>query len=212
MADSAHIPLDTLNLQRVVLPADRSTTLTCLPFEAPEPELAIAFLSLVALNEGHVVPARNLARVYDSSTPHPYPAWMLQQQMGTYRRGGGGGYGARPLAPGTSTQPLVSRDMRKALMQLQVECQRGGGIIRGSPGHFGMYEGPVRVPRSRDEVEGEEAAVPAAPISLERAALAAESLSWADACVDTRIESMIEVCLATLSGVAHRHRSLKRRG
>ncbi|GAA5883605.1 hypothetical protein JCM3774_002109 [Rhodotorula dairenensis] len=194
--DSAHIPFDALNLQRVILPADHSTTISCLPFEAPEPELATAFLSLVALNEGHVLPAGNVVRLYESSTSRPYPAWMLQQQMGTARRARGGGYGARPLAPGTSTQPLVSRDLRKALMQLQLECQRGGGAIQGPPrpaGRVVMCEGPVRVPRSRDEGDDEEVvARTEAGISLEDVALTAGTLSWADAHVDTRIELMLE--------------------
>lgn len=199
-ADSAHVPFDTLNLQRVVPPFDPSNTISILPFEAPEPELATAFLSLVALNEGHLIPSPSLSQLYESSTSRPYPAWMLQQQMGTSRRAGGGGYGARPLAPGTSTQPLVSRDLRRALMQLQVACQRGdvGAFIGESEGNaqVALCEGPVPVlPREAAEAEAAELANLASveAVSMEEAARAADTLSFADAYVDTRVELMLEV-------------------
>ncbi|GAA5981057.1 hypothetical protein JCM10908_003967 [Rhodotorula pacifica] len=194
--DSAHVPFDTLNLQRV-LPAAGHSPLSYLPFDAPEPDLATAFLSLVALNEGHVIPSTSLRKLYDSSTSRPYPAWMLQQQMGTSRRAGGGGHGARPLAPGTSTQPLVSRDLRKALMQLQVECQRGDDVTAltaAQEGKVVMCEGPVRALVREEDDEAMEAipalTAPTEAVSLGRAAAAADSLSWADAYVDTRIELM----------------------
>lgn len=192
-ADSCHIPFDLLNVQRVFSSPDRSFSAQHLSFAAPEPALATAFLSLVALNEGHQIPPASLTDLYDRSSSKPYPAWMLQQQMGTSRRAGGGGFGARPLAPDTSTQPLVSRDLRKALMQLEVECQRGRASGQApSAGRVEICEGPVG--RARGEASaGEGGTELSGSGGLEQAALAVNALSWADAFVDRRIETMIEV-------------------
>lgn len=192
-ADSCHIPFDLLNVQRVFSSPDRSFSAQHLSFAAPEPSLAAAFLSLVALNEGHQIPPASLTDLYDRSSSKPYPAWMLQQQMGTSRRAGGGGFGARPLAPDTSTQPLVSRDLRKALMQLEVECQRGRGSGQApSAGRVEICEGPVGLAESEQRAR-EEGSELSGPGGLEQAALAVDALSWADAYVDRRIEVMIEV-------------------
>ncbi|BGP52567.1 hypothetical protein JCM8202v2_000122 [Rhodotorula sphaerocarpa] len=149
-------------------------------------------MTCTALNEGHQIPPASLTDLYDRSSSKPYPAWMLQQQMGTSRRAGGGGFGARPLAPDTSTQPLVSRDLRKALMQLEVECQRGRGSGQApSAGRVEICEGPVGLAESEQRAR-EEGSELSGPGGLEQAALAVDALSWADAYVDRRIEVMIE--------------------
>lgn len=201
-SDSFHVPFDTLNLQRVSLPTGSAQFL---PFSAPEEETCTAFLSLVALSEGHSIPAASILDLYRATSSRPYPAWMLQQQMGTARRAGGGGSGSRPLAPGSATQPLSSPDLRKALVQLELECQRGADVGSVTPaGQVVLCEGSLLSRRRDEEVAVEAATGPTREATLQVAAAASDALSWADAHVDRRIETMIDVsdCLLGVKQIA----------
>lgn len=204
LADHSLIPFDELGLQQVVSSADTPPA-NFLSFAAPSPDLAVPYLQLVALREGHILSFSTVDSLYSAfSRSRPYPAWLTQQQPGE-----------RPLPHPLASMPLPSDDLRKALMQLQFECAWGvsgaadvEGSVRAPGGEETTWcEGALRVPVG-PEGRGRLSTVPFDPQggttgrggtvgrsdnALERAAQAADALSFADAHVARRISVLVEV-------------------
>ncbi|BGP36274.1 hypothetical protein JCM10449v2_000172 [Rhodotorula kratochvilovae] len=190
--DYSRVPFADLGLQQIV-PNPSTPPANFLSFAAPEPSLAVPYLQLVALREGHILPTANVTTLYSAfSRSRPYPAWLTAQQPGV-----------RPLPHPLSSAPLPSDDLRKALMQLQVECGWGvggrasanGWLEAGKEGETRWSEGTLRVPRDDGDVETPTAGLPAANgvgDAFERAARAADALSFADAHVARHIAVLIE--------------------
>ncbi|GAA6055540.1 hypothetical protein JCM3770_006777 [Rhodotorula araucariae] len=191
--DSSRIPFDDLGLQQIV-PNPSASPSNFLSFAAPEPLVAVPYLQLVALREGHILPASTVSMLYTAfSRSRPYPAWLTTQQPGV-----------RPLPHPLSSAPLPSDDLRKALMQLQAECGWGvggcasaeGWLDAGAAGETRWSERTLHVPPDEVEVEGEGLAA-GAPVgdaddAFERAVRAADALSFADASIARRIAVLIE--------------------
>ncbi|GAA5891931.1 hypothetical protein JCM8208_002941 [Rhodotorula glutinis] len=201
--DWSLVPLDELGLQQVV-PSTSAPPANFLSFAAPSPDVAVPYLQLVALREGHILPSSTVDSLYSTfSRSRPYPAWLTQQQPGE-----------RPLPHPLSSMPLPSDDLRKAIMQLQFECAWGVAGASGGDGSGGVQaeeettwcEGALRVPRAAGHVDepsgalvgsqggtmGQRGAGGRVDGGLERAALAADALSFADAHVARRIAVLIE--------------------
>ncbi|TNY23810.1 hypothetical protein DMC30DRAFT_388948 [Rhodotorula diobovata] len=201
--DPSLVPFDDLGLQQVVF-SPSAPPVNFLSFAAPSPDLAVPYLQLVALREGHILSASTVASLYSRFSPsRPYPAWLTQQQPGE-----------RPLPHPLSSMPLPSDDLRKALMQLQFEC--GWGLpgraepagSHGAPGEPETMwcEGALRVPPDAEDVDVPVAATSASSgtpsltkngasvgvDALERATQAADALSFADAHVSRRIAVLLE--------------------
>ncbi|KDE03812.1 hypothetical protein MVLG_05752 [Microbotryum lychnidis-dioicae p1A1 Lamole] len=121
--DISYIPFSDIGLQ-IINTGRSDQTEAWLPFAPPEPELAAAFLNLVALAEGHIVSEYAAHQLYvdisrapispDFVTngfadplPHPYPTDSRVE----------------------TTAPIP--DLRRSLMQLQFECQWGVGDPSG---------------------------------------------------------------------------------
>lgn len=191
-SDISLVPFDDLNVQQIHL-SPHAPPATFLSFAPPAPALAVPFLHLLSLHAGHVPFTGALEKLYDSTAPRPYPAWLLQQQMGTARRGGGGGFGGRPLPSWTSSQPIPAKDLRKAIMLLEFESSdrpptgQATEVVllqQVQAGHSQdsrFFETGARVdPSTRAN-------------GLSAAFAAADALSWADAHVAKRVEVRIEV-------------------
>ncbi|BGP04345.1 hypothetical protein JCM10049v2_000143 [Rhodotorula toruloides] len=189
--DISLVPFDDLNVQQIHL-SPHAPPATFLSFAPPAPALAVPFLHLLSLHAGHVPFTGALEKLYDSTAPRPYPAWLLQQQMGTARRGGGGGFGGRPLPSWTSSQPIPAKDLRKAIMLLEFESSdrpptgQATEVVllqQVQAGHSQdsrFFETGARVdPSTRAN-------------GLSAAFAAADALSWADAHVAKRVEVRIE--------------------
>ncbi|GAA6041615.1 hypothetical protein JCM8097_007769 [Rhodosporidiobolus ruineniae] len=193
-SDDSQIPFDDLGLQQVQLSSSSSAPLALsLPFAAPPASLAVPYLSLVALLEGHLLPASALTALYESYSPAPpYPSYLCQSQPGERAL-------PHPLSVGYANSRTP--DLRRAVVQLQAELQWRGGAEDGSKkkeGETRWQVGGLRVPKSEEEAEGEEDAPPVvAPGAveldpLERAVLAAEALSAVDALIDRRVRTKLE--------------------
>ncbi|BGP28403.1 hypothetical protein JCM10296v2_000135 [Rhodotorula toruloides] len=189
--DISLVPFDNLNVQQIHL-SPHASPANFLSFAPPAPALAAPFLYLLSLHAGHVPFTAALETLYDSTAPRPYPAWLLQQQMGTARRGGGGGFGDRPLPSWTSSQPIPARDLRKAIMQLELECLskppsgQAGEVVfiqqkQAGGGQNGAVIDSAAAVVATSRMEG-----------LSAAFAAADMLSWADAHVAKRVEVWIE--------------------
>ncbi|GAA5930249.1 hypothetical protein JCM3775_004340 [Rhodotorula graminis] len=199
----SNVPFDELGLQQVVTSATTSPA-NFLSFAAPSPDVAVPYLQLVGLREGHILPSSTVDSLYSAfSRSRPYPAWLTQQEPGE-----------RPLPHPLSSMPLPSDDLRKALMQLQFECAWGvPGATSGEESDGALVEdetawceGALRVPISAEGDDGRsgtqavlngttgesDGAGGRDGKALERAALAADALSFADAHVARRISALIE--------------------
>lgn len=196
-ADKSLIPFDKLGLQKVLYPGSDSTV-NYLDFAPPEPELAVPFLSLVALKEGFVLPASTVSDLYTTcSTSRPNPPYLFQPENGE-----------RPLPHPRSRAPLASRDLRKAVMQLQSELQWLGKEEREGKTGRRWQVGGLRV-LEREKAGDEEAEVLVAATegdigertvtddveALKRAAIAADALSASDALIERRTRVRLEVRL-----------------
>ncbi|GAA5987054.1 hypothetical protein JCM11641_007823 [Rhodosporidiobolus odoratus] len=145
--DHSLIPFADLGLQEIIL-YSHLVPQKYLEFAAPSPSLAVPYLGLLALHEGHLIDSPTLSALYDASSSRPYPPYLAQSQPGD-----------RPIPHPLSGAPLPSRDLRKAVMQLQFEGQRRG--MRGEEsgeGNEGMSRWCVDGVRvlKREEEEGEE--------------------------------------------------------
>ena len=153
------------------------------------------YLQLVALNEGHVFPQADVARLYDQTRAAPLPLWY----------GGGKDWPAPPRLVDEAEEG--GGDLRRALMKLQVECGwrvGGGEVMEGetqwSKGRL-VVRGDERaaVERAVDEggmeVEGEE---DTAVRKLKRMAMGADSVSFADSFVARRQPVALLVSLPDL--------------
>lgn len=116
--DDSMIPLDDLGLQLV---EDGASTLRYLPFDAPSPELAVPFLELIALREGHILSRTAVSSLYASTIHASSLPWLT--------RGA-----ADPLPHPFPTMPDPAADLRHALTQLQFSCQWGIGDTLGGIG------------------------------------------------------------------------------
>ncbi|GAA5923324.1 uncharacterized protein JCM15063_003610 [Sporobolomyces koalae] len=176
--DSNLIPIDQLGLQKIhLVGADPREPLQGLEFASPETSIAVPYLRLVARAEGHILSEQSLQELYDERTlSTPNPAWLCRNAR------------ERPLPHPFSSAAPASKDLRRAIMQLQFELQRetvsrtsgtdGDGQDTGS--EFFQSEQSVV-----DNIEDD-------PDWLERAVKASDSLSFADAQVARRIETRIE--------------------
>lgn len=184
-ADLSLIPFDELALQKIVLGPDLSTLY--LEFASPAKELAVPFLELVALSEGHIIPREHLLHLYDSdSRPPRHPAWLTH-----------GPADAHPH-PNPSS-PAPEPDLRRALAQLQFECQWAIGDRMGGIGWMdftperdertawsaGTYRTVPPPPLARMDQDGEDV--------LAATVVAAEALSFADAFLARRTATHLEV-------------------
>ncbi|GAA6007598.1 uncharacterized protein JCM10292_003938 [Rhodotorula paludigena] len=202
--DDSRIPFHELNVQQIVH-HQSAPPVSYLSFAAPPASLIVPYLQLVALREGHVNAPATLSTLYESfSRSRPYPPWMLQQQAPL------GGRGERPIPHPLAKAPLPSDDLRKALMQLQFECQwgiggPGSGVGRtskakghenGSQTETRWSEGTLRVPPEPDEAVAPHANGDAVSLNaddaFDRAVRAADALSYADAHVARRVSVLIE--------------------
>ncbi|GAA5889128.1 hypothetical protein JCM5296_007173 [Sporobolomyces johnsonii] len=206
--DTSLIPTDDLGLQKISFPSS-SVIASSLDFAPPEPALAIPFLQLVALSEGHLLTASSLTHLFtQDSRSSPNPPWLLNANP------------ARPLPHPYSNAPLVSVDLRKAMMQLQWECQWGLGDPTGGVGWLDLGDEKVKEGRTswsvgtlerneepkKEESKQEGKEKPAKMDDdesgkneaereveeLKKAWIAADSLSFADAYVSRRIEMLLE--------------------
>ena len=184
------IPLDELGLQLVDQGNDIS--LPYLTFDAPESAVAVPFLSLVSLKEGHVLDPAAVAALYESTKRDLAPPWLIRGP-------------ADPLPQPFSTTPAPSSDLRRALSQLQFECQWGVGDTTGGIEWMDLSrEKDERTMWSVDTLmpigsEAEQrtpssAGVNPQPVSLDRLEMIANGLSFADAFVDHRNKVLLEVC------------------
>lgn len=108
--DLQAIPYAELGLQMI---SRGGMEFAYLPYEAVEPEVALPFLRLVALSEGHIIPLSNLTSLYNLDSPAPpTPSYFFKAHGDAY----------------PSYQPLPCPDLRKALSQLQFECQWALGV------------------------------------------------------------------------------------
>ncbi|SCZ91408.1 BZ3500_MvSof-1268-A1-R1_Chr1-2g01389 [Microbotryum saponariae] len=121
--DMSCIPFSDIGLQTINTGRSDHTE-AWLPFAPPEPELAAAFLNLVALAEGHIVTEYAAHRLYVDISPAPnLPDFVTN------------GF-ADPLPHPYPTDSRVETtapipDLRRSLMQLQFECQWGVGDPSG---------------------------------------------------------------------------------
>ncbi|GAA6010190.1 hypothetical protein JCM10207_005659 [Rhodosporidiobolus poonsookiae] len=200
-ADPSRIPLRDLGIQQIhLLPSLPPTD--SLHFSAPDADLAVPYLALVALREGHVVPPEMLSQLYDASTALPQPAWVAQTQPGER---------AVPHPGGEGT--VVGQDLRRALMAMQAELQWGAGAseaakVGAKDGETRWSVGGLRVPVRRGEedeseelvavltgvssLSGGEKALDPASEALRQAVRASEALSASDALIDKRIRIRLE--------------------
>ncbi|GAA5955051.1 hypothetical protein JCM10213_002588, partial [Rhodosporidiobolus nylandii] len=201
-SDLSLIPAADLGLQQIQYPGAPAPVLY-LAFSAPTPDEAVPFLQLIALREGHILDPAALEALYQASTSPSYPAYLAQTQPGD-----------RPLPHPLSGAPLPSRDLRKAVMQLQVELQCGadgteseGDKGKAKEGETRWIVGGLKTPSPEEEQEeGYEAGGNSAPPSLQdstrmaspalealrKAEVAAEAMSAADALVDRRMRVRLE--------------------
>lgn len=199
--DTSQIPFIDLALQPIVHNSDR---LPFLSFAPPEPSIAVPFLSLVALSEGHVLPQADLERLYDTARAAKVPL------------GQGQGASDWPLSPLPIDEAAVGGgDLRRALLRLQFECQWavGGGAAweeEGKEGETEWSEG--RLMLDGDEVE--EAVVAAMEVDeakvepvavLDRMSRAADCLSFADAFLARRplVVMLVSFLAAALAERVH---------
>ncbi|BGP21259.1 AAA family ATPase [Rhodotorula toruloides] len=189
--DIALIPFDDLNVQQIHL-SPHAPPANFLSFAPPAPSLAVPFLHLLSLRAGYIPSTAALEALYDSTAPRHYPAWLLQSQMGTARRGGGGGSGDRPLPSWTSSQPIPARDLRKAIMRLEFECS--DRPPSGREGEIVFLQQNQATGGQNDRIVRTAAQVGSAAHldGLSAALAAADTLSWADSHVVKRIEVRIE--------------------
>lgn len=164
-----------------------------LHFAPPEPAVVTPFLQLVALSEGHLLSAPDLTYLYDVESRAPNNV-LLQDGPASPL--------PHPFSP--AVRPLP--DLRRALLQLQFECQWAVGDNMGGVDWMdlskerdtrtswssGTYEGKAR---EQDEERG------AAADSLEVACDKLDALSFADAYVRRRTDVAIEVSSFNSSSV-----------
>ncbi|KAL8278204.1 hypothetical protein RQP46_009377 [Phenoliferia psychrophenolica] len=184
-SDASRIPFDNLALQPIRLDGFTSDTLE---FAPPEPELAVSFLQLAALSQGHILSTRDLQHLYDEEsrlTP------TIIHQDGP----------SQPLPHPGSADVRAPRDLRRALTQLQFECQWAVGDPSGGVGWMdldperagrtswsvGTYSRPV----TGRSTNGSSTRAP--PSDLATALSKAESLSFSDAFVDRRTATHFQV-------------------
>ncbi|GAA5918474.1 hypothetical protein JCM1841_003986 [Sporobolomyces salmonicolor] len=206
--DISLIPTDDLGLQKISFPSSPALA-SSLDFAPPEPALSIPFLQLVALSEGHLLTASSLTHLFiQNSRSSPNPPWLLNASR------------SRALPHPYSNAPLVSVDLRKAMMQLQWECQWGLGDPTGGVGWMDLENEKVREERTswsvgtlerkekpkkekfkkegkeqpeKMEVDGSGRNKAERELEeLKKAWIAADSLSFADAYVSRRIETLLE--------------------
>ncbi|GAA5827161.1 hypothetical protein JCM11251_001147 [Rhodosporidiobolus azoricus] len=195
-SDISLVPFSDLALQTIAYPSlSHLPPQPYLDFSPPEPALAVPYLQLVALLEGHILPPLALTKVYEKySPPRPYPPYLMQTQPGE-----------RPL-PHPSAQVVASADLRKALMRLEGELVwRGGGDDQkmkedGTRWQLGGLRSFERY-NNREGEEEENGTSAAQAImtngsnslqALKGASTAAEALSSADALIDRRIRVILE--------------------
>ncbi|GAA5915527.1 hypothetical protein JCM6882_005926 [Rhodosporidiobolus microsporus] len=199
--DYSLVPFADLALQKVAHPSrSHLPAQDYLDFAPPEPALAIPYLQLISLLEGHLVAPSTLSQLYeDFSSPALYPPYLAQTQPGE-----------RPLPHPMSKAPLKGGgDLRKAVMQLEGELAWRGGLGKAQVGddETRWQVGGLRVPKREGEEEedvevkkveggltqldGGTTLDPALE-GLKRATVAAEALSAADALVDRRIRVFLE--------------------
>jgi hypothetical protein len=174
IADVSVIPFALLPFQQIIL---NSQTLPYLAFTAPCLSLVVPFLQLIALHEGHIRSAGSMAKLYDQSIARE-PSWI--------KRG--------------EEEKEQGRDLRRALMQLEFDCQWGIGDRTGGVGWMDLDEKEKwkRIGWSVEAVlpeivEGTLEAESVEGTRWSKAVIKAESQSFCDAFVERRIEILLEV-------------------
>lgn len=149
-----------------------------LPYEAVEPEVAVPFLRLVALSEGHILPESNITSLYNLESPAPpTPSHFFKAHGDAY----------------PSYQPLPCPDLRKALSQLQFECQWALGVSAVSWMDFNRIGREERTAWSRwKEVVTPAPSSDFCTVQVD-SLVAAEALSFMDAHISRGTIDLIEV-------------------
>ncbi|KAK4705531.1 hypothetical protein P7C70_g672, partial [Phenoliferia sp. Uapishka_3] len=179
--DISRIPFDTIALQPI---QSKGLTSYTLDFAPPEPALAIPFLQLAALSEGHITSPSALINLYDVDSRHPTDLILYDGP-------------SQPLPHPDSPAVRAVPDLRRSLTQLQFECQWALGDTQDGSGW--MDVSPERIGRSswstgtyaRPLVESV-VARSGTEDSFESAQLKAEALSFSDSYVARRATLKME--------------------
>lgn len=175
------MPADDLPLQQIVY---GQNTISFLPFAPPAPALAVPFLQLVALHEGHLIDSASLAHLYSNEySPAPDADRKSQAEQIPY--------------PDAEDRIVVEGDVRRCLTQLQFECQWAVGDRMGGVGWMDFSKDGEKTAWSagtfsRDGADGVEMAVVDSK-SLEEKVKALETISFVDSFVERRIEILLDV-------------------
>ncbi|KAI5480628.1 Rho guanyl-nucleotide exchange factor [Pseudohyphozyma bogoriensis] len=121
-SDTSQIPFHDLALQEI---SSGSSKLPFLRFAAPEPSIAVPFLQLVALSEGHVISPEALTKLYTMNSLGTIDVATLEGP-------------SFPLTHPTYAGIESSPDLRKSLNQLQFECQWAVGSTNGGVDWMGL--------------------------------------------------------------------------
>lgn len=194
VADIALIPFDDLGLQQVDQGADFS--IPYLTFDAPEPEVVVPFLQLVALDQGHIIDPSDLAQLYQSTKPDQVDSWLLRGP-------------ADPLPHPFPTASPPSLDLRKALATLQFSCQWGVGDAAGGVGWMELsaqkdeqtlWSMGTLMKQISDDAPVSDVPVPLRP-TMEDLEASAETLSFADSFVERRNIVLLDVRRSAVFGL-----------
>ncbi|PWN46009.1 hypothetical protein IE81DRAFT_319377 [Ceraceosorus guamensis] len=133
--DVDYVPLSDLPVQEV------------LQFCSPTPSIAVPYLQIIALAEGHMLDSDELTELYHTTT-------TLHDPLSERRVAANG-----PLHPATElihserrcdieSSPTVSHDLRAALNQIQFACQHAVGVPRNVDGGLGEEHAEEWTPSS----------------------------------------------------------------
>lgn len=161
-----------------------------LDFAPPEAAVAVPFLQLVALSEGHILTDADLRHLYDTESLISAPL-ILQDGP------------SQPIPHPWSPPVRAAPDLRRALVQLQFNCQWAiGGFSGGvaSAGETSWSVGTYQAPGAGEEVEALRPESHAHDLTdaLEDVLVKADALSFADAFVCRRTNTHYQVSLSLL--------------
>lgn len=184
--DYSLMPADDLPLQQIVY---GKNTISFLPFAPPAPALAIPFLQLVALHEGHLIPPSSLAALYSHESA---PTLNVDRKSQTEQI---------PFPDNGDGIPVIQGDVRRSLNQLQFECQWAVGDSMGGVGWMDFSDEGEKEEKTawsagafaRENVGVNREVAMELGGSLEDSVRATDSNSFCDAFVERRIETLLDV-------------------
>lgn len=171
--DPALIPINDLPLQKIT---SKGTTLAFLQFSPPEPSLAVPFLQLLALMDGHIYPSAEMHSTYTTASPLVARSKVFRQDQAVLPE---------------EFADEVSWDLRRTMVRLQWECQ---SAVVGSGSEDSLAEGMSTWFEHPAGGLGDTTLDDGGGGSLKSCMRAAETASWADSFVARRIEIASDVC------------------